>query len=79
MATARAGAAKRKAADGAAGDGNGSANGKIDERALEDLLGALQKAGDGDFSTRACARAAPTSIGDLQRAFNAHAASATRR
>jgi methyl-accepting chemotaxis protein len=64
---ARGGATKRRAAD----DANGAANGdaKLDERALEDLLGALQKAGDGDFSARLRARRTDL-IGDIQRAFN---------
>jgi len=66
VATTRAGAAKRKPADGAAGAGDT----KLDEKALEDLLAALQSSVDGDFSTKLRARRTDI-IGDLQRAFNA--------
>src|SRR5688500_15789188 len=43
VATTRSGATRRKTADGPAANGDG----KLDERALEELLGALQKAGEG--------------------------------
>ena len=66
MATTRAGATKRKPAEGPAGNGDT----KVDERALEDLLAALQKSVDGDFSTKLRARRTDI-VGDLQRAFNA--------
>ena len=66
MATTRAGATKRKPADDPAGNGDA----KLDERALEDLLQAMQRTVDGDFSTKLRARRTDI-VGDLQRAFNA--------
>ena len=65
MATARTSATKRRAADAAAGNGDA----KGDERALEELLNALTKAADGDFSVRLRGRRSDV-IGDLQRAVN---------
>ncbi|HEX8204478.1 MAG TPA: HAMP domain-containing protein, partial [Solirubrobacteraceae bacterium] len=43
--------------------------GRVDERSLEDLVAALNKAADGDFSVRLRARRTDI-VGDLQRAFN---------
>ncbi|HEX8119981.1 MAG TPA: HAMP domain-containing protein, partial [Solirubrobacteraceae bacterium] len=58
---------KTTAAARAADASNGG--GRVDERALEDLLAALNKASDGDFSVRLRARRTDL-VGDLQRAFN---------
>ena len=69
MATTRGGATKRRASDSPAENGDGSANGKADERALEDLLEAMRKAAEGDFGSRLRARRTDL-IGDIQRAFN---------
>ena len=65
MATTRQSASKRKTAEGPAANGDA----KLDERALEDLLAAMQKLADGDFSLRLRARRTDI-IGDLQRVFN---------
>jgi hypothetical protein len=71
---ARSGATRKSPADKkttaaarAAGATNGG--GVADERALEDLLAALNKAADGDFNVRLRARRTDL-VGDLQRAFN---------
>src|SRR5688500_18751893 len=65
VATARTSATKRRAAEAAAGNGDG----KRDERALEELLNALTKAADGYFTQRLRGRRTDV-IGDLQRAVN---------
>jgi HAMP domain-containing protein/signal transduction histidine kinase/CheY-like chemotaxis protein len=58
---------KTSAAARAADQTNGG--GRVDERALEDLVAALNKAADGDFGVRLRARRTDI-VGDLQRAFN---------
>ena len=68
------GAARKSPAEedvrGGTGRRTTNGGGKVDERALEDLLAALNQAADGDFSVRLRARRTDL-VGDLQRAFNA--------
>jgi hypothetical protein len=70
---ARSGAARKspapKKTTAAARAAASTDGGGVDERALEDLLAALNKASDGDFGVRLRARRTDL-VGDLQRAFN---------
>jgi len=66
VATTRSSATKRKAAEAPAATGDGTA----DERALEGILAALNRAAEGDFSTKIRVRRTDT-LGDIQRAVNA--------
>ncbi|HEX8082879.1 MAG TPA: HAMP domain-containing protein [Solirubrobacteraceae bacterium] len=61
--------AKKTSAAARAADATNGGGSISDERALEDLLAALNKAADGDFSVRLRARRTDL-VGDLQRAFN---------
>ncbi len=67
-ATQKSSATKKSSAAARAADAS-NGGGRVDERSLEDLLAALNKAADGDFSVRLRARRTDL-VGDLQRAFN---------